>query len=144
MRAAPALTVAGRWFLPGGGVEHGETPRDSLQREVEEETGLAIADATLLGVLSDTWPVPDGSVLHTVRLIYRIDAWTGSLRDETGGTSDRAAWIGAEELVEVPLVRYARDALARFTTRQGIAAAAQHTAGSGAPADRHATARAQK
>ena len=25
-RAAPALSLRGRWFLPGGGVDHGETP----------------------------------------------------------------------------------------------------------------------
>lgn len=120
VRAAPPLTVAGRWFLPGGGVEHGETPRDSLRREVEEETGLEIADAALLGVLSDTWPIPDGTVLHTVRLVYRIEAWSGVLRDETGGTSDRAAWIGAEDLRDVPLVRYAREALAGFGASVGL------------------------
>jgi 8-oxo-dGTP diphosphatase len=115
VRAAPFLTVAGRWFLPGGGVEHGEAPMDALRREVAEESGLEIEGATLAGVLSDTWPIPDGSLLHTVRIVYRVDRWRGELRHEASGSSDRAAWFSADELEAVPLVRYVRDALASFT-----------------------------
>ena len=39
-RASPSITLQGRWFLPGGGVKHGEDPVDSLTREIEEESGL--------------------------------------------------------------------------------------------------------
>ncbi|MGH8981077.1 MAG: NUDIX hydrolase [Acidimicrobiales bacterium] len=135
VRAAPYLTVAGRWFLPGGGVEHGETPLDSLRREVEEEAGLLIADASLLGVLSDTWPIPDGGLLHSVRLIYRIDTWTGELRDETGGSSDRSAWIGTEELAGTPLVRYAREALVAYGSALGVQAGGSEGGAAGGTGD---------
>lgn len=119
VRAASYLTVAGMWFLPGGGVEHGETPTASLRREVHEETGLVIGSLSLLGVLSDTWPVPDDTILHTVRLIYRIDQWHGILRHEAAGSSDLAAWFSPDELESVPLVRYVREALARFGDEAG-------------------------
>ena len=70
-RASPALTLRGRWFLPGGGVQHGESPPDSLRREMEEESGLTVSLGPLLDVLSDVRTIPDGTSLHTVRLIYR-------------------------------------------------------------------------
>lgn len=114
VRAARYLTVAGRWFLPGGGIEHAEDPTDALRREVAEETGLEILDASLLGVLSDTWRIPGDVDLHTVRLIYRIERWDGELRPEAQGSSDAAAWFTPAELETLKVVRYVTEALSRF------------------------------
>ena len=41
-RASPAITLQGRWFLPGGGVAARRGPDDSLRREIEEESGLPV------------------------------------------------------------------------------------------------------
>jgi len=48
----------------------------------------------------------DGVSLHTVRLIYRVDAWEGTLRPETDGTTDAVGWFAADELSSVPLAHY--------------------------------------
>jgi ADP-ribose pyrophosphatase YjhB (NUDIX family) len=113
-RAAPSLTLRGRWFLPGGGVQHGEDPADSLVREIEEESGLTVSLGPLLDVLSDVRTIPDGTSLHTVRLIYQVERWEGTLRPESDGTTDAVGWFNAEELRELPLARYVQSVLDRL------------------------------
>jgi 8-oxo-dGTP diphosphatase len=105
-RASPAITLQGRWFLPGGGVDHGESPTDSLRREIEEEAGLVVSVGPLLDVLSDVRTIPDGTSLHTVRIIYRVASWSGTLRPEVGGTTDAVGWFTPEEVRGMPLAHY--------------------------------------
>jgi mutator protein MutT len=113
-RAAPSLTLRGRWFLPGGGVDHGEAPAEALRREMQEEAGLTVVVGPLLDVVSDVRTLPDGTSLHTVRVIYRIDQWSGTLRAEEGGTTDAVQWFSKKELKDVPLAHYVEDVVTRF------------------------------
>jgi 8-oxo-dGTP diphosphatase len=111
VRAASHLTVAGSWFLPGGGIEHGEDPADGLTREFTEETGLAVVVGDLLGVLSDVFDLPDGTNLHTIRIIYRVDSYSGTIRHEVDGSSDTARWVAPEDIRRLPLRPYVIRAL---------------------------------
>ena len=113
-RAAPMLTLRGRWFLPGGGVQHGESPTDSLRREIAEESGLTVVPGSLLDVLSDVRTIPDGTSLHTVRLIYEVASWHGSLRPEADGTTDAVAWFSLDEARQLPLARYVETVMGRL------------------------------
>jgi 8-oxo-dGTP diphosphatase len=114
-RASPAITLQGRWFLPGGGVHHGESPTDSLTREMEEESGLAVSVGPLLHVLSDVRTIPDGTSLHTVRIIYRVASWSGTLRPEVGGTTDAVGWFSPEEVRNMPLAQYVEIVVGRLS-----------------------------
>jgi 8-oxo-dGTP diphosphatase len=113
VRAAPYLTVAGQWFLPGGGLDHGEDPVDGLRREFLEETGLAITPGPLLGIISDVFTLPDAAStsLHSLRIIYGVEAYSGDLRDEVGGSTDIARWVLLDEALGLPLRPYVREAL---------------------------------
>jgi 8-oxo-dGTP diphosphatase len=112
-RASPSITLQGRWFLPGGGVEHGEDPTDSLVREIEEESGLTVSPGALLDVLSDVRTIHDGTSLHTIRLVYRVDSWTGTLRPETEGTTDAVGWFTLDEMRDMPLAHYVQTVVDR-------------------------------
>jgi 8-oxo-dGTP diphosphatase len=102
-----------RWTLPGGGMDHGEDPYDTAVREVEEETGHTIEPTALLGVDSIRRHDPGKRGRFTdfqgLRIIYEGRVTGGTLRPETGGSTDLAAWhplravehLDRVELVEV-------------------------------------------
>ena len=106
------------WTLPGGGLEAGEDPADAVVREVREETGFEVTVDELLGIHSRVIPArqriaPGASgPLHTLRIVYRARVTGGELRDEVGGTTDRAAWFeldAVDDLHRVQLVDLARE-----------------------------------
>ena len=95
-------------------MDHGEHPTAALRREFEEESGLTVELGPLLDVLSDVRTIPDGTSLHTVRLIYRVERWSGSLRAELEGTTDAIRWVEKDELATLPLAHYVEEVVARF------------------------------
>ena len=114
VRASATSTVPGRWFLPGGGLEHGEDPRAGFERELLEETGLVATSVELAGVLADTSILPWGDSLHTVRIVYRVEDWKGELRAEAEGSSDAVAWVDPDEVATLPVLEYVTESLERF------------------------------
>jgi 8-oxo-dGTP diphosphatase len=81
----------GRYALPGGFVDVGETVEAACAREVEEETGVSISDQRLLlvGVYSKPERDPRG---HSVSIAYttRIDV---SAEPRPGSDAESAEWL---------------------------------------------------
>lgn len=62
---APAISLEGRWTIPWGQIEGGESPTAALRREIEEEAGIIARVDGMLGILflcsyRDGNPTPDG------------------------------------------------------------------------------------
>jgi ADP-ribose pyrophosphatase YjhB (NUDIX family) len=99
------------WWLPGGGIDFGESPEETLSREFKEETGLDVGDARLFSVTSDVRKRDNGDRIHTVRIIYTVTWLGGELTHEVHGTTDHAAWYPLEQLATLNLAEYARAAI---------------------------------
>lgn len=110
-----AAGATGRWWLPGGGVEFGETPTECLVRELLEETGLRVEATELLDVVSDVMDYPERALrVHSTRVIYRAAVVGGHLRSEAEGSTDEAAWHELGAALSLPLVPFVRDLLQKL------------------------------
>jgi len=119
-RLAPRVSRSELWTLPGGGVDHGEDPRDALIREVQEETGLDATVGDRARVYSAHMPRSprDGQLVdaHAIRLVY--EGWVSPSSPvprvvEVDGSTSEAAWKTLDEVASgaVPVSSVVTEAL---------------------------------
>jgi len=110
---------AGRWGLPGGGIDAGEDPAAAVVREVWEETGQQVHVERALLVHSGHWTGRSRAGrledFHAVRLVYRAvcpEPVPTQVLD-VGGSTDQAQWVPVHEVPDRPLVSWLRPVLER-------------------------------
>jgi 8-oxo-dGTP diphosphatase len=108
----------GHWNLPGGGVEHGESPAEALQREMTEETGLPCEVGPLVAVHDTHFEgtAPSGRVedYHGIHLVYAVTVGQGTPRvAHQDLTTERVEWVEVSrvETGELPVLGVVSQAL---------------------------------
>jgi ADP-ribose pyrophosphatase YjhB (NUDIX family) len=112
VRASSRSGTPGAWSLPGGAVDHGEHPFDTVVRETAAETGLSVTVVSLIDVLADLRALPErGVAIHTDRLIYMVALRGGSLRDRVDHATDLARYVPPDSVVGLVLRPFTATAL---------------------------------
>lgn len=76
-------TLAGLWEFPGGKIEPGERPEQSLIRELNEELGITVSDACLAPLTFASHAYPD---FHLLMPLYVCRRWQGTVSAREGQT----------------------------------------------------------
>jgi 8-oxo-dGTP pyrophosphatase MutT (NUDIX family) len=94
----------GSWTLPGGGLDHGESPRDALVREVREECGVECRVGDLLDVhdlhFGGTAPSGRFEDFHGIHLVFSAEVAPDvePCVAEVDGTTDAVAWVPVADI----------------------------------------------
>jgi ADP-ribose pyrophosphatase YjhB (NUDIX family) len=82
----------GRWALPGGLMDIGESIAEAIAREVQEETGLDVEPERIVGVYTDpahVFAYDDGEVRQQFSICFACRLVGGEVRPSTESTEVR-------------------------------------------------------
>jgi 8-oxo-dGTP pyrophosphatase MutT (NUDIX family) len=98
-------TQHGQWSLPAGAIEPGESPAQTLVREVHEETGLIVRAERVLAVWGGSdcrVTYPNGDLVEYVVTVFDCTAVGGELI-ESGDETAELRWFEPEHVPSLGL-----------------------------------------
>jgi 8-oxo-dGTP diphosphatase len=109
-------SMAGLWEFPGGKVEAGERPEETVIREMREELGVTIKEACLAPFIFASHSYPD---FHLLMPLFLCRRWDGIAQPREG---QEIAWVRPKDLAiraerypmppaDLPLIPLLRDLL---------------------------------
>jgi 8-oxo-dGTP diphosphatase len=93
----PGKRMAGLWEFPGGKIETGERPEQTLIRELKEELGIAVDVACLAPLSFASHAYSD---FHLLMPLYVCRRWQGTVRPLEG---QKVAWVRPNRLRDYPM-----------------------------------------
>ncbi len=92
----------GKWSVPGGLVELGESVEEAVVREVREETGLKVSEPRLVDVVNYVGLGEKGAVIyHYVILDYLVTVQSGKVK--AASDADALKWVPFDEVEKYDL-----------------------------------------
>jgi 8-oxo-dGTP diphosphatase len=93
----PGRPMAGLWEFPGGKIEPGERPEETLIRELNEELGITVKEACLAPLTFASHGYTD---FHLLMPLYVCRRWEGTIAAREG---QQLAWVRPNRLKEYPM-----------------------------------------
>lgn len=108
-------THAGKYHVPGGRLEKGETYWQGLAREVMEETGLKVEP--LYPIHIDEWRPVIRGVPHHIIAVFTLCRLKGQAKVKISDEHDEAIWIHPAKRADYPLLPAEAKAIEALTSR---------------------------
>jgi 8-oxo-dGTP diphosphatase len=89
---------AGSWAMPGGFVDENERLEDAARRELEEETGVQVAELEQLFTAGDPGRDPRG---WTVSVVYLAQVNVADVKPEAADDAEEVSWFPLDDLPQL-------------------------------------------
>ena len=104
----------GPWSIPGGRVQDGEDPDAALERELREETALAVRVGQPVHTMTDVWFTSEGEPMFTVVYDCETDQTEITLNHE----HEECEWVSPVEARDRMPIESLKIAVKRAITRR--------------------------